>query len=124
MSEGGELSAQKRERELIICSICLRWKGFYGRVRAWDGLIMLVKEYSVSSFSIARPLRRKGELNSPFFPLPSARQANALHKSKWIYRGYLHCDSRFVGVWRDTFSEVGSQGAFLSFFLFFFFFAC
>ncbi|KAL7416401.1 hypothetical protein BDY24DRAFT_429612 [Mrakia frigida] len=55
---------------------------FYGRVRAYDGMITLVKEYT----------------------------ANALHKSKWIYRGYLHQDSRLVGVWRDTFSELGTQG--------------
>ncbi|KAK0541613.1 hypothetical protein OC845_006972, partial [Tilletia horrida] len=57
-----------------------------GRIRAWDGLVTLVKEYR-----------------------PDGR-------GRWRYRGYLVAGDRLVGRWRDTFSPPhmsGYEGCFL-----------
>ena len=57
-----------------------------GRVRAWDGLASLVKEYAPDS------------------------------RGKWIYRGYVLSGDHFVGRWRDTFTPeqyVGYEGTFV-----------
>ncbi|WVQ83872.1 hypothetical protein IAT38_006016 [Cryptococcus sp. DSM 104549] len=56
-----------------------------GRVRAWDGMASLVKEYAPDS------------------------------RGKWIYRGYVLAGDIFVGRWRDTFTPeayVGYEGTF------------
>ncbi|EIW68667.1 hypothetical protein TREMEDRAFT_32015 [Tremella mesenterica DSM 1558] len=57
-----------------------------GRVRAWDGMASLVKEYAPDS------------------------------RGKWIYRGYILSGDVFVGRWRDTFTPeafVGYEGTFI-----------
>ncbi|ORX33278.1 hypothetical protein BD324DRAFT_585253 [Kockovaella imperatae] len=57
-----------------------------GRVRAWDGLASLVKEYAPDS------------------------------RGKWIYRGYVVAGDTFVGRWRDTFTPeafIGYEGTFI-----------
>ncbi|RSH90140.1 hypothetical protein EHS25_001474 [Saitozyma podzolica] len=57
-----------------------------GRVRAWDGMASLVKEYAPDS------------------------------RGKWIYRGYVLAGDVFVGRWRDTFTPeafVGYEGTFI-----------
>ncbi|KAK8846672.1 hypothetical protein IAR55_005759 [Kwoniella newhampshirensis] len=57
-----------------------------GRVRAWDGMASLVKEYAPDS------------------------------RGKWIYRGYVVSGDIFVGRWRDTFTPeafVGYEGTFI-----------
>lgn len=45
-----------------------------GRVRTWDGLITITKEYR-----------------------PDGR-------GRWLYRGYIVAGNKFVGRWRDTFT--------------------
>ncbi|KAI9635571.1 uncharacterized protein MKK02DRAFT_44260 [Dioszegia hungarica] len=64
------------------------WGSFIlrGRVRAWDGMASMVKEYSPDS------------------------------RGKWIYRGYIVAGDTMVGRWRDTFTPeeyVGYEGAFI-----------
>ncbi|KAK4685588.1 hypothetical protein P7C73_g4567, partial [Tremellales sp. Uapishka_1] len=57
-----------------------------GRVRTWDGMASLVKEYAPVS------------------------------RGKWIYRGYVLSNDIFVGRWRDTFTPeayVGYEGTFI-----------
>ncbi|ORY25359.1 hypothetical protein BCR39DRAFT_290672 [Naematelia encephala] len=57
-----------------------------GRVRGWDGMASLVKEYAPDS------------------------------RGKWIYRGYVLGGDTFVGRWRDTFTPeeyVGYEGTFI-----------
>ncbi|KAF8224160.1 hypothetical protein L208DRAFT_1425867 [Tricholoma matsutake] len=59
-----------------------------GRVRYWDGLIVL---------------------------LQTPRDPNDVHLGQWIFRGYLH-DRNFVGRWRETSTPngaVGFQGSFV-----------
>nr|XP_019008842.1 uncharacterized protein I206_06526 [Kwoniella pini CBS 10737]OCF47623.1 hypothetical protein I206_06526 [Kwoniella pini CBS 10737] len=56
-----------------------------GRVRSWDGMASLVKEYAPDS------------------------------RGKWIYRGYVLAGDIFVGRWRDTYTPenfVGYEGTF------------
>lgn len=60
----------------------------YGRVRAWDGLIVL--------------------LRVPSNPLEE-------HLGKWIFKGYLH-GQNFVGRWRETstpWNSIGYEGGFV-----------
>ncbi|OXB37669.1 hypothetical protein J007_02575 [Cryptococcus neoformans] len=64
------------------------WGNFIlkGRVRAWDGMASLVKEYAPDS------------------------------RGKWIYRGYVLAGDIFVGRWRDTYTPeayVGYEGTFI-----------
>ncbi|OCF37769.1 hypothetical protein I317_07327 [Kwoniella heveanensis CBS 569] len=57
-----------------------------GRVRGWDGMASLVKEYAPDS------------------------------RGKWIYRGYVLAGDIFVGRWRDTYTPetfVGYEGTFI-----------
>ncbi|WWC87161.1 uncharacterized protein L201_002047 [Kwoniella dendrophila CBS 6074] len=57
-----------------------------GRVRSWDGMASLVKEYAPDS------------------------------RGKWIYRGYVLAGDIFVGRWRDTYTPenfVGYEGTFI-----------
>ncbi|WVW78827.1 hypothetical protein I302_100789 [Kwoniella bestiolae CBS 10118] len=57
-----------------------------GRVRNWDGMASLVKEYAPDS------------------------------RGKWIYRGYVLAGDIFVGRWRDTYTPetfVGYEGTFI-----------
>ncbi|WVR04294.1 hypothetical protein IAU60_001294 [Kwoniella sp. DSM 27419] len=57
-----------------------------GRVRGWDGMASLVKEYAPDS------------------------------RGKWIYRGYVLAGDVFVGRWRDTYTPetfVGYEGTFI-----------
>ncbi|KAH8926700.1 hypothetical protein BT69DRAFT_1238772 [Atractiella rhizophila] len=57
-----------------------------GRVRSWDGLLSLTKEYT-----------------------PDGR-------GRWIYRGYIVSENTIVGRWRDTFTPedlYGYEGTFL-----------
>lgn len=61
---------------------------FRGRVRAFDGLMTLLKEYASD--------------------VPSPAQAT---RGNWLYRGYVTADSRLVGTWRDTFSPEDVSGA-------------
>lgn len=107
-----------------------------GRVRAWDGLVTFVKEYVVSYFLFHRAGRegdgrawraRRGrnafrnstqKLNcSDFFSGGLKQTRDALGnepamRGKWVYRGYLKQDSRFVGNWRDCFTDVQFRGSF------------
>ncbi|KAG8933634.1 hypothetical protein FRC02_011457 [Tulasnella sp. 418] len=48
-----------------------------GRVRPWDGLVTLLKEYSG----------------------PQSR-------GQWLYRGYIHAGGNWVGRWRDTVTQL------------------
>ncbi|KIR60379.1 hypothetical protein I312_103536 [Cryptococcus bacillisporus CA1280] len=64
------------------------WGNFIlkGRVRAWDGMASLVKEYAPDS------------------------------RGKWIYRGYVLAGDILVGRWRDTYTPeayVGYEGTFI-----------
>ena len=63
-----------------------------GRVRPWDGMITLVKEYTTNDAA-----------GNP----PSTR-------GKWLYRGYIMQDSRFVGCWRDSFTDCSFRGQYAS----------
>ncbi|KAL7412146.1 hypothetical protein BDY24DRAFT_393396 [Mrakia frigida] len=58
------------------------WGRFYvsGRVRCWDGMILLMKEYYPDS------------------------------RGKWLYRGYVVAGGAMVGRWRDSFSELNYHG--------------
>ncbi|RDB25822.1 hypothetical protein Hypma_006293 [Hypsizygus marmoreus] len=53
-----------------------------GRVRPWDGLVVLLR---------------------------SPRNPNEPHLGRWIFKGYVH-DQNFVGRWRDTSTHVGTPG--------------
>lgn len=66
------------------------WSHFtiYGRVRPWDGLVVLLR-----------------------FPTDPAEE----HLGKWIFKGYLH-DQNFVGRWRETstpINTIGYEGGFV-----------
>ncbi|KAL9940565.1 hypothetical protein V8E36_000053 [Tilletia maclaganii] len=75
--------------EIAICGVGhSAWGCFVlkGRVRPWDGMVDLTKEYS-----------------------PDGR-------GRWRYRGYLVAGERLVGRWRDMFSPatmIGYEGCFL-----------
>lgn len=88
------------------------WGRFYvsGRIRAWDGMCILSKEYYV---------RRLALLSRPAALLPllfsSCRRSSSQPDSrgKWIYRGYVLAGGTMVGRWRDTFtpeSWLGYEG--------------
>ncbi|KAL5533823.1 hypothetical protein ACEPAG_283 [Sanghuangporus baumii] len=78
---------------------------YYGRLREWDGLIVLVGVPPPPPFT-------------PAFgpPLPNAQNdVNERLWGKWIFRGYLHGGQNFTGRWRhyayDLFSPA-YEGAF------------
>ncbi|CAE6407458.1 unnamed protein product [Rhizoctonia solani] len=54
-----------------------------GRVRAWDGMIILVKDY-----------------DGP----------NAQGRGRWLYKGYVGAGGNWVGRWRDTFTTERLSG--------------
>ncbi|CAO1631285.1 unnamed protein product [Sympodiomycopsis kandeliae] len=58
------------------------WGRFYlrGRVRAWDGMVILTKEYR-----------------------PDGR-------GRWLYRGYVTNQKKFIGRWRDSFTPGDMSG--------------
>lgn len=73
-----------------------------GRVRAWDGLATLVKEYTVSC--------------QPAIEDTMLMAAQPDDRGKWIYRGYILAGNVLVGRWRDTFTPeelVGYEGTFI-----------
>ncbi|WVO15750.1 hypothetical protein L204_103412 [Cryptococcus depauperatus] len=84
-----EDGGQKAGLELLLTGTGhSAWGNFIlkGRVRAWDGMASLVKEYAPDS------------------------------RGKWIYRGYVLAGDVFVGRWRDTYTPeayVGYEGAFI-----------
>lgn len=82
-------SAQDEQRELLLYGTGhSAWGKFFvrGRVRAWDGLVVLLKEYGPG---------RQG---------------------RWLYRGYCVAGSELVGRWRDAYTPTalhGYEGPFL-----------
>ncbi|KAG8689023.1 hypothetical protein FRC11_004281 [Ceratobasidium sp. 423] len=84
-SLGGNEFEEKILDTLITGEGCSGWGSFKlrGRVRAWDGLIILVKEYD-------RP--------------------TIYNSTRWLYKGYLVSGGNWVGRWRDTFTSVHLSG--------------
>ncbi|ODN96474.1 hypothetical protein L198_04188 [Cryptococcus wingfieldii CBS 7118] len=86
---GADDGGEEADLELLLTGVGhSAWGNFIlkGRVRAWDGMASLVKEYAPDS------------------------------RGKWIYRGYVMAGSIFVGRWRDTYtpeSYVGYEGTFI-----------
>ncbi|KAG9030534.1 hypothetical protein FRB95_003863 [Tulasnella sp. JGI-2019a] len=71
-----------------------------GRIRAWDGLITAVKDYSYSG--TGSTAQDDGE--------------DGHDRGRWLYRGYLYAGGNWVGRWRDTVTELqfcGYEGAFI-----------
>ncbi|OXG09832.1 hypothetical protein C367_07011 [Cryptococcus neoformans Ze90-1] len=77
-------------KEILIsgrCRTAWGWAQIRGRVRAWDGLVILCLSYS--------PQREPG--------------------TRWLWRGYILTGGYLVGRWRDTFTPEtlrGYEGAF------------
>ncbi|KAG8715578.1 hypothetical protein FRC11_002753 [Ceratobasidium sp. 423] len=71
-----------------------------GRVRAWDGMIILVKEYVRHPSPLAFPV---ADLSPQDGPVVSGR-------GRWLYQGYLVSGGNWVGRWRDTFTSVNLSG--------------
>ncbi|ORY29530.1 hypothetical protein BCR39DRAFT_170415 [Naematelia encephala] len=75
-------------KEILITGRCRTswgWAQVRGRVRAWDGLVMLAIAYSRHVMG------------------------------RWLWRGYLHTGGHLIGRWRDTFTVEnlrGYEGAF------------
>lgn len=96
---------------------------YYGRLREWDGLIVLVGvPVSLSSlpFTIVIHTFTDHQLHPPVFvhPTHSLHAQNDINErlwGKWIFRGYLHGGQNFTGRWRhyayDLFSPA-YEGAF------------
>ncbi|KAG9086100.1 hypothetical protein FS749_003904 [Ceratobasidium sp. UAMH 11750] len=61
------------------------WGQFYlrGRIRHWDGMITLVKDYAGS---------------------------NTQGRGRWLYKGYIVAGANWVGRWRDTFTAERLSG--------------
>lgn len=81
---------------------------FLGRVRPWDGLVVLLRTPVRPSVSL-RDMERRADAR--------VRQASAedAHRGRWLFRGYVH-DGHWVGRWRETHSApaaVGYEGAFV-----------
>jgi hypothetical protein len=83
---------------------------FVGRVRSWDGLVVLLR--------LPRVATRAGE--SPhaaaFHADPHARghDHGQAHSGRWVFRGYVH-GGNWVGRWRETATAVdvvGLEGGF------------
>lgn len=111
-----------------------------GRVRAWDGLVYLLKEYPVGfsyALSFSRPLAglRLHSPSGPPFLAPSLSLSDlalavaspflladtlvcypfppfvqTAGRGRWLHRLYLQQDSRLVGGWRDTFTALDTNG--------------
>jgi len=68
------------------------------RVRAWDGLVSVIKDYS-SSDQVTSISDNEGGHD----------------RGRWLYRGYVYAGGHWVGRWRDTVTELqfcGYEGAF------------
>ncbi|KAG8720634.1 hypothetical protein FRC08_018629 [Ceratobasidium sp. 394] len=77
------------------------WGQFYlrGRIRHWDGMITLVKDYvRVSSLVVthAHTLTQAG--------------SNTQGRGRWLYKGYIVAGANWVGRWRDTFTAERLSG--------------
>lgn len=75
--------AGRDQRELLLYGTGhSAWGKFYvrGRVRIWDGLVLLLKEYGPG---------RQG---------------------RWLYRGYCNAGGTLVGRWRDAYTPHGVHG--------------
>lgn len=70
-----------------------------GRIRAWDGMIILVKDY-VSRIRV------------PLIPAHHAPQAGPTNagRGRWLYKGYIVAGGNWVGRWRDTFTAERLSG--------------
>lgn len=104
------LEEDEKEMEMLLTGTGhSAWGKFIlkGRVRAWDGLATLVKEYSVSCVP---PIATRASVLTLVPPIqPDSR-------GKWVYRGYILAGNVLVGRWRDTFTPeelVGYEGTFI-----------
>ena len=81
---------------------------YIGRVRPWDGLIVIVRV----PVSVVRPQHfHLGGLTHTFYQKVSADGG----RGKWIFKGYVH-EHNLVGRWRDTVTpieQVGLEGCFV-----------
>jgi hypothetical protein len=70
-------------KEIILTGQCRHSWGtseIYGRVRSWDGLVMLRQDFSHRAIG------------------------------RWLYSGYIHAGGLLVGRWRDTFTPETQRG--------------
>ena len=77
-----------------------------GRVRYWDGLIVLLHTPVGENVNFGH-IDRSHEFRQ--------RDPNGAHLGQWIFRGYLH-DRNFVGRWRETSTPIdvaGFEGSFV-----------
>lgn len=82
-NDDGDDSDDDSQHELLISGVGhSAWGRFYlrGRVRAWDGMVILSKEYR-----------------------PDGR-------GRWLYRGYVVNGTKLIGRWRDTFTPGDMSG--------------
>ncbi|KAJ9116969.1 hypothetical protein QFC22_004627 [Naganishia vaughanmartiniae] len=70
-------------KEIILTGQCRHSWGtseIYGRVRSWDGLVILRQDFSHRAIG------------------------------RWLYTGYIHAGGLLVGRWRDTFTPENQRG--------------
>ncbi|KAL7419728.1 hypothetical protein Q5752_005644 [Cryptotrichosporon argae] len=85
---GDEPDDEGWTKEILITGRCRTswgWARVRGRVRSWDGLVIIALAYSKHAMG------------------------------RWLWRGYLHAGGYMIGRWRDTFTAEalrGYEGAF------------
>lgn len=73
-------------KEIILTGQCRHSWGtseIYGRVRSWDGLVVLRQDFSHRAVG------------------------------RWLYSGYIHAGGLLVGRWRDTFTPENQRGMYI-----------
>jgi hypothetical protein len=80
---------------------------FYGRVRTWDGLIVILRiPVSVHLLAFSTPFVFLLFAND-LLTLDQPQHFSLSHAGRWVFHGYLVGDQNFVGNWRKMELDVG-----------------